>query len=106
MLYVKDLKYIVPSLVAVSKTKPIECIIEAYAAGQRHFGENYAGELIEKANSNEILQNCPDIKWHFIGRLQSNKIKKLLSKSQDYPHHLPTKHQLKYNQWQQSKKYV
>jgi uncharacterized pyridoxal phosphate-containing UPF0001 family protein len=70
--------------VAVSKTKPIECIIEAYNAGQRDFGENYANELIEKALSKEILDNCPDIRWHFIGRLQSNKVKKLLSESVFY----------------------
>jgi PLP dependent protein len=38
-----------------------------------------ADELVEKANSKEILSNCPEIKWHFIGHLQSNKIKKVLS---------------------------
>ncbi|KAI8914416.1 hypothetical protein EDD86DRAFT_231692 [Gorgonomyces haynaldii] len=55
-------------LVAVSKTKPKEDIVEAYNLGQRHFGENYVQELIEKAQ--ELPQ---DIHWHFIGHLQSNK---------------------------------
>ena len=59
-------------LVAVSKTKPSEAIREAYAAGQRDFGENYAQELAEKA---EQLTDLPDIRWHFIGHLQSNKAK-------------------------------
>lgn len=66
-----------PRLVAVSKTKPQDLVIAAYNDGQRHFGENYIQELVEKANSAEILGGCPDIKWHFIGRLQSNKVAKL-----------------------------
>jgi pyridoxal phosphate enzyme (YggS family) len=57
-------------LVAVSKGKPADAIREAYAAGQRLFGENYAQELVAKAES---LRDCPDIAWHFIGHLQSNK---------------------------------
>src|SRR5262249_22316561 len=57
-------------LVAVSKTKPASAIREAYAAGQRDFGENYAQELAEKALE---LSDLPDIRWHFIGHLQSNK---------------------------------
>jgi uncharacterized pyridoxal phosphate-containing UPF0001 family protein len=61
----------------VSKTKSIENIIEAYNGGQRHFGENYVQEIEEKALSELLLQNCPEIKWHFIGHLQSNKAKKL-----------------------------
>lgn len=65
------------TLVAVSKKKTVEDIIEAYNAGQRHFGENYVQELEEKANSEKILSQCPDIKWHFIGHLQSNKAKKV-----------------------------
>mmetsp|Transcript_19146 Transcript_19146/g.34930 ORF Transcript_19146/g.34930 Transcript_19146/m.34930 type:complete len:225 (+) Transcript_19146:3265-3939(+) len=60
-------------LVAVSKTKSCEMILEAYHAGQRHFGENYVAELLEKAP-----QLPSDIQWHLIGHLQSNKIKKLL----------------------------
>jgi len=58
------------TLVAVSKTKPIELIKEAYEAGQRDFGENYAQELAEKQT---LLPN--DIRWHAIGHLQTNKVK-------------------------------
>ena len=58
------------TLVAVSKTKPIESIMEAYQAGQKVFGENKAQELAQKAN---ILPD--DIEWHMIGHLQSNKVK-------------------------------
>lgn len=64
-------------LVAVSKTKPAESVIEAYKAGQRHFGENYVQELVEKSKHPEILSQCPDIKWHLIGHLQGNKINKV-----------------------------
>jgi len=57
-------------LVAVSKTMPNEAIMEAFDAGQRHFGENKAQEIIRKQ------QELPaDIKWHFIGHLQTNKVK-------------------------------
>ncbi len=72
------MKYFTPCLVAVSKTKPAEDIIIAYNAGQRHFGENYVQELVEKANLNEIKEKCPEIRWHFIGHLQKNKVNKLL----------------------------
>jgi PLP dependent protein len=58
------------TLVAVSKTKPVEDIKALYAAGQRHFGENYVQELVEKQ-----AQLPTDINWHFIGHLQSNKVK-------------------------------
>jgi pyridoxal phosphate enzyme (YggS family) len=57
-------------LVAVSKTFPAESIREAYAAGQRDFGENYAQELREKAES---LADLTELRWHFIGRVQRNK---------------------------------
>jgi PLP dependent protein len=57
-------------LVAVSKTKAAELIREAHAAGQRAFGENYAQELAGKA---EALADLPDLEWHFIGHLQTNK---------------------------------
>lgn len=57
-------------LIAVSKTKPNSAIEEAYAAGQRVFGENTVQELVQKA---ETL--APDIEWHLIGHLQSNKVK-------------------------------
>ncbi|XP_042241953.1 pyridoxal phosphate homeostasis protein-like [Homarus americanus] len=65
-------------LVAVSKTKPKEMIIEAYSAGQRHFGENYIQELVDKGNDQQILAECPDIRWHMIGHVQSNKVKKVV----------------------------
>lgn len=58
-------------LLAVSKTKPVADIEQAYAAGQRCFGENYVQEGQQKAM--ELAQRCPDIEWHFIGPLQSNK---------------------------------
>lgn len=63
----------------MSKTKPVEVIVEAYEVGQRHFGENYVQELVDKANNPKILDVCKDIKWHFIGHLQSNKVNKLIS---------------------------
>ncbi|XP_017756238.1 PREDICTED: proline synthase co-transcribed bacterial homolog protein [Eufriesea mexicana] len=71
-------KYFEPRLVAVSKLKPIELIVEAYNVGQKHFGENYVNELVEKGSYPNILENCPDIRWHFIGHLQRNKVNKLL----------------------------
>lgn len=61
-------------LVAVSETKPLSFVKEAYANGQKIFGENYVQELEEKAKS--IGES--DITWHFIGNLQSNKASKLL----------------------------
>ncbi|MBO9151391.1 YggS family pyridoxal phosphate-dependent enzyme [Chitinophaga sp. GCM10012297] len=57
-------------LVAVSKTKPVEDIRDLYAEGQRIFGENYVQELVDKAG-----QLPQDVQWHFIGHLQSNKVK-------------------------------
>ena len=57
-------------LVAVSKIKPVEDIMEAYNAGQRAFGENYATELRDKA---AVLPK--DIEWHFIGHLQGKQLK-------------------------------
>lgn len=59
-------------LVAVSKTKSEAMIREAYAAGQRAFGESYAQELERKAVA---LADLADLEWHFIGHLQSNKAK-------------------------------
>ena len=58
------------TLVAVSKTKPIEDIRALYDLGQRDFGENYVQELTDKYE-----QLPKDIRWHFIGHLQSNKVK-------------------------------
>lgn len=68
-----------PRLVAVSKTKPVESILAAYSAGQRHFGENYVQELVQKANDERILKDCSDICWHFIGTLQKSKVSKIAS---------------------------
>ena len=58
------------SLVAVSKFHPVNDLMEAYKAGQRIFGESRAQELVQKK---QALPN--DIEWHFIGQLQSNKVK-------------------------------
>ncbi len=58
------------TLVAVSKTKPVEDILELYNLGHRDFAENYVQEMIEKAKALP-----PDIRWHFIGHLQTNKVK-------------------------------
>lgn len=63
-------------LVAVSKTKPVAAIREAYAAGQRDFGENYAQELVEKANA---LRDLSELRFHFIGTLQRNKARDVVS---------------------------
>ena len=60
-------------VVAVSKTKPNEDILEAYNSGHKSFGENKVQELIEKHNA---LPN--DIQWHFIGHLQRNKVKNII----------------------------
>jgi len=58
------------TLVAVSKTKPQEELMELYALGHRAFGENYVQELVDKE-----VALPKDIQWHFIGHLQSNKVK-------------------------------
>ena len=58
------------TLVAVSKTRPVEDILMLYDLGHRDFGENYVQELVEKAE-----QLPKDIRWHFIGHLQTNKVK-------------------------------
>jgi pyridoxal phosphate enzyme (YggS family) len=61
------------TLVAVSKTKSVKEIKELYDLGQRDFGENYVQELVEKAR-----QLPGDIRWHFIGHLQTNKVKQIV----------------------------
>jgi len=66
----KELENTAVTLVAVSKTKPIEDIQELYALGHRDFGENYVQEIQEKY---PVLPD--DIRWHFIGHVQSNKVK-------------------------------
>lgn len=75
----RDLPAIQPRLVAVSKTKPADMVIEAYGHGQRTFGENYVQELLEKASNPTILSSCPEIKWHFIGHLQKQNVNKLMA---------------------------
>lgn len=60
------------TLVAISKTQPSAAIRAAYEAGQRDFGENYAQELARKRKE---LADLPDIRWHFVGALQTNKAK-------------------------------
>lgn len=61
-------------LVAVSKFHPLEALREAYAAGQRAFGESRVQELTAKAP-----QMPADVRWHFIGHLQSNKVRQLMT---------------------------
>ena len=61
-------------LIAVSKTKPVADIMQAYNSGQRYFGENRVQELLSKK---DLLPH--DIKWHLIGHLQSNKVKYIVS---------------------------
>jgi len=63
------------TLIAVSKTKPVSMLMEAYDYGCRHFGENKVQELVEKQ---EVMPK--DIKWHMIGHLQRNKVKYLIDK--------------------------
>lgn len=87
-----------PRVVAIGKWKPVELLQEAYEAGHRHFGENYVQVwlasfdvcsirlLAEKADlcrfSQEISAKAPqmpeDTQWHFVGHLQSNKVKNLI----------------------------
>ncbi|WP_111806073.1 YggS family pyridoxal phosphate-dependent enzyme [Aeromonas allosaccharophila] len=62
-------------LLAVSKTKPVEAIMAAHAAGQRCFGESYAQEAATKIDTLRQQPEYCDIEWHFIGPLQSNKSK-------------------------------
>jgi pyridoxal phosphate enzyme (YggS family) len=71
--HINELKASIPknvSIVAVSKTKPNSMLLEAYEAGQLDFGENYVQELVDKQKSLPT-----EIRWHFIGHLQSNKVK-------------------------------
>lgn len=63
-------------LVAVSKFHPAEAVLEAYRAGQRRFGESRVQELLAK-----IPQLPDDIQWHFIGHLQTNKVRSLMGKT-------------------------
>ncbi len=61
-------------LLAVSKTKPIELIEQAYISGQHHFGENYLQEALDKIKQ---LSHLPKLCWHYIGPIQSNKTKQI-----------------------------
>ena len=65
------------TLVCISKTRQINEIKEAYTSGARDFGENKVQELIEKYDS---LDEDKDIRWHFIGHLQTNKVKYIVGK--------------------------
>lgn len=70
---IKEIKSTLPAtvrLIAVSKTKPVEMLREAYDAGQRLFGENYATELRDKH-----AEMPEDVEWHFIGHLQPKQLK-------------------------------
>ena len=75
---IQDIKKSLPQrvqLVAVSKFNPIEALWEAYQAGQRIFGESQAQEMVPKA------QAMPDdVKWHFIGHLQTNKVNRVVGR--------------------------
>ncbi|MBK9284815.1 MAG: YggS family pyridoxal phosphate-dependent enzyme [Sphingobacteriaceae bacterium] len=73
---IKNIKESIPAhvqLIAVSKTKSVTEILEAYDAGQRDFGENYVQEFLQKQ-----AELPKDIRWHFIGHLQTNKVKQIL----------------------------
>ncbi len=63
------------TLIAVSKTKPLEMLREAYEAGSRDFGENKVQELMDK-----IPEMPSDVRWHMIGHLQRNKVKYIVDK--------------------------
>lgn len=63
------------TLIAVSKTKPLSMLLEAYEAGARDFGENKVQELVDK-----IPEMPSDIRWHMIGHLQRNKVKYIVDK--------------------------
>jgi pyridoxal phosphate enzyme (YggS family) len=65
------------TLVAVSKGQPVESIEALYSLGHRDFGENYVQELVEKAERLRAA-GCDEIRWHFIGHLQTNKVKTLV----------------------------
>lgn len=66
-----------PTLLAVSKTHGADRVEALYRLGQRDFAENYAQELVEKAGE-LARRGCAEIRWHFIGHLQTNKVKVIL----------------------------
>ncbi len=63
------------TLLAVSKTKPVDMLLDVYHAGARDFGENKVQELVDK-----IPQLPPDVRWHMIGHLQRNKVKYIVGR--------------------------
>lgn len=63
------------TLIAVSKTKPVELLMEAYEVGERVFGENKVQEIMDKYDKMPV-----DVKWHMIGHLQRNKVKYIIDK--------------------------
>jgi pyridoxal phosphate enzyme (YggS family) len=65
------------TLIAVSKSQGIDALVELYHLGHRDFGENYAQELISKDDAFKA-RGLLDVRWHFIGHLQSNKVKAIL----------------------------
>jgi pyridoxal phosphate enzyme (YggS family) len=65
------------TLIAVSKKQSVDAIEELYQLGHRDFGENYVQELITKAETLD-KRGCQEIRWHFIGHLQTNKVKSLI----------------------------
>ncbi len=67
-------------VIAVTKTVPLETVIEAYEAGARIFGENYVQEALRKMEAIDMGGKFSDIEWHFIGALQSNKAKQVVEK--------------------------
>mgnify|MGYP000543077077 CR=1 FL=1 len=64
------------TLLAVSKTKPVDMLMDVYRAGARDFGENKVQELVDK-----IPQMPSDVRWHMIGHLQRNKVKYIIDKA-------------------------
>ena len=68
------------TLLAVSKTWPEEFVLNAAAAGQRHFGENYLQESVCKIDSIHLRNDTPGLVWHFIGAIQSNKTKDIANR--------------------------
>jgi pyridoxal phosphate enzyme (YggS family) len=66
------------TLIAVSKTMPESAVAAAYAAGVRYYGENYVQEAVAKVTSPAL--DLPDIRWHFIGHLQRNKVRDVIGR--------------------------
>lgn len=89
------------TLVAVSKTKPIEFIAEAFKCGQRHFAENYVLEGVEKIHNwnSESDNQLDSIIWHYIGKIQSNKCA-AIAQNFDWVHSLASiKHAKRLNEF-------